>query len=88
MKANIHPEYRKVLFHDTSEDIYFLIGSTLKTTQTKTWTDGQEYPYQTIDISSASHPYYTGKQRSAELEGRVQNFKRRFGSRSATRSSK
>ncbi len=88
MKANIHPDYRTVIFHDTSEDTYFLIGSTLQTSQTMVWKDGIEYPYQTIDVSSASHPFYTGKQRSAELEGRVHNFKRRFGSRSAKRSSK
>lgn len=82
MRSNIHPEYRTVIFHDTSVDTYFLVGSTIETSQTLKWEDGKEYPYKAIDISSASHPFYTGKQRSAELEGRVQNFKRRYGSRS------
>ncbi|BFM48790.1 type B 50S ribosomal protein L31 [Marinomonas sp. THO17] len=81
MRANIHPEYRTVIFHDTSADTYFLIGSTIKTSQTKQWKDGNTYPYHTIDVSSASHPFYTGQQRSAQLEGRVHNFKRRFGER-------
>lgn len=81
MRSNIHPEYRKVIFHDTSADAYFLIGSTLKTNQTMEWEDGKTYPYCAIDISSASHPVYTGAQRATQLEGRVQNFKRRYGER-------
>ncbi|MBJ7552004.1 type B 50S ribosomal protein L31 [Marinomonas ostreistagni] len=81
MRSNIHPEYRTVVFHDTSVDTYFLIKTTLQTSQTIEWKDGNTYPYHTIDISSASHPVYTGEQRATQLEGRVQNFKRRFGSR-------
>nr|WP_086939048.1 type B 50S ribosomal protein L31 [Thaumasiovibrio occultus] len=80
MKAGIHPEYRTVVFHDTSVDKYFLIGSTLKTERTITWQDGKEYPYYTLDVSSESHPFYTGKQRVAKAEGRMANFSRRFGS--------
>lgn len=78
MRSSIHPEYRTVVFHDTSVDHYFLIGSTLKTDQTITWKDGKEYPYLSIDVSSKSHPFYTGQQRSDQKEGRVANFKRRF----------
>ncbi|WP_394179014.1 type B 50S ribosomal protein L31 [Marinomonas posidonica] len=81
MRKNIHPDYRTVIFHDTSADTYFLIGSTISTSQTIDWKDGKTYPYHSIDVSSASHPFYTGQQRSAQLEGRVHNFKRRFGDR-------
>lgn len=80
MKEGIHPEYRPVVFHDTSVDKYFVIGSTLQTSRTITWEDGKEYPYMTLDVSSESHPFYTGKQRVANTEGRIANFNRRFGS--------
>ncbi|CAG9000537.1 MAG: 50S ribosomal protein L31 type B [Candidatus Celerinatantimonas neptuna] len=79
MKEGIHPTYRTVIFHDTSVDEYFLIGSTLETDRTIEWKDGQTYPYLTIEVSSKSHPFYTGKQRIANKEGRVANFTRRFG---------
>ncbi len=80
MQEGIHPEYRPVVFHDTSVDKYFVIGSTLQTDRTITWEDGKEYPYMTLDVSSESHPFYTGKQRVANTEGRIANFNRRFGS--------
>lgn len=77
MRAHIHPEYREVLFHDTNADIYFLIGSTLKPNQTKEY-EGKTYPYVSLDISSASHPFYTGEQRQTSNEGRVASFNKRF----------
>lgn len=77
MRANIHPEYREILFHDTNADAYFIIGSTLQTSQTKSY-QGQDYPYVTLDVSSASHPFYTGEQRQASNEGRVASFNKRF----------
>ena len=55
MKTELHPEYREVLFHDTSSDTYFLINSTVQTNETKEY-EGETYPYMTVDISSASHP--------------------------------
>ena len=79
MKTGIHPDYRDVVFHDTSVDEYFVIGSTLKTGETIDWKDGNTYPYYPIDTSSSSHPFYTGKQQIAQAEGRVANFNRRFG---------
>jgi large subunit ribosomal protein L31 len=79
MKKDIHPTYREVLFHDPSADKFFLIRSTLETTQTKEWEDGKTYPYYTLDISSASHPFYTGKQKIIDTGGRVQKFEERFG---------
>ena len=79
MKKDIHPEYREVLFHDTGVDKYFIIRSTLDTTQTKEWEDGKTYPYYAVDICSASHPFYTGKQKIIDTGGRVQKFEERFG---------
>lgn len=77
MRDDIHPEYRPVLFHDTNADAYFLIGSTVKTNQTREY-QGETYPYVTLDISSASHPFYTGEIRQASNEGRVASFNKRF----------
>lgn len=79
MKMNIHPEYRPVLFHDLSVDAFFLVGSTIKTSRTYQWTDGNTYPYVTLDVSSASHPFYTGKQKVTQTEGRVAAFGKKFG---------
>jgi large subunit ribosomal protein L31 len=77
MRPNIHPQYQDVLFHDTNADVYFVIGSTLQTTQTREH-EGKTYPYVTLDISSASHPFYTGEQRQTSNEGRVASFNKRF----------
>ena len=77
MRPNIHPEYREVLFHDTNANAYFVIGSKLHSTQRKEY-QGQVYPYVTLDISSASHPFYTGEQRQTSNEGRVASFNKRF----------
>lgn len=77
MKPNIHPEYRQVVFHDTTVDKYFVVGSTLQAERTIEW-EGKTYPYFTIEVSSQSHPFYTGKQRVIQKEGRVANFNRRF----------
>jgi len=79
MKENIHPNYRKVLFHDTAANEYFIIGSTVETDRTQLYTDGVEYPYVTLDVSSASHPIYTGQQRQTTTEGRIAGFNKRFG---------
>lgn len=77
MKPEIHPEYRDVLFHDTTADVYFVIGSTAATSETAEY-EGKTYPYMTIDISSASHPVYTGKQRAAQNDGRIAKFNKRY----------
>ena len=77
MKKDIHPEYREVLFHDTSVDEYYLVRSTLSTDQTKEY-EGKTYPYSVLDISSASHPFYTGKQKLVDTGGRVDKFRKRF----------
>ena len=78
MQPDIHPNYQTVVFHDTAADTYFLVGSTLKTDRTIEY-KGKTYPYVTLDISSASHPFYTGQQRVAKKDGRISKFKNRFG---------
>ena len=83
MKKDIHPEYREVLFHDTSVDKYFIVRSTLQTSQTKKWEDGKTYRYFTLETSSASHPFYTGKQKILDTGGRVQKFEKKFGKASS-----
>ncbi len=78
MKPGIHPDYRPVLFHDTAADVYFLIGSTVESSRTHQHTDGNTYPYVALDVSSASHPVYTGQQRKTTSEGRIAGFNKRF----------
>ncbi|OEC37694.1 50S ribosomal protein L31 [Pseudomonas sp. 1D4] len=78
MKPGIHPDYRPVLFHDTSANAFFLIGSTVETDRTYVHSDGQTYPYVALDVSSASHPVYTGQQRQVAAEGRIAHFNKRF----------
>jgi large subunit ribosomal protein L31 len=86
MKTGIHPQSREVLFHDVGVDKYFLIRSTVNTTQTKEWEDGNTYPYYVLDVSSASHPFYTGKQKMLDSGGRVKKFQDRFGASGASKS--
>lgn len=78
MKTDIHPEnYRLVIFQDNSCGERFLIGSTIETEATDTWSDGKEYPIAYIDVSSASHPFYTGQEKVMDTAGRVEKFKAR-----------
>ncbi len=78
MKKDIHPEnYRMVIFHDNSSGERFLVGSTIKTEGTDTWTDKKEYPIAYVDVSSASHPFYTGTEKVMDTAGRVERFKAR-----------
>lgn len=78
MKADIHPNnYRLVIFKDNSSGESFLIGSTIETTATDKWTDGNEYPLAHVDVSSASHPFYTGQEKVMDTAGRVERFKAR-----------
>lgn len=79
MKPSIHPRCRTVVFHDTTADAYFLIRSTIGTQDIIEWEDGNTYPLARLDVSSASHPFYTGQQRSISTEGRAAQFQRRFG---------
>lgn len=80
MKKGIHPNYREVVFQDTSCGFRFLTKSTVRTNQTTTWEDGKEYPLFVLDISSASHPFYTGAgNRFVDAAGRIDRFNKRFG---------
>ncbi len=78
MKKDLHPaEYRTVIFEDTSSGARFLIGSTVATEKTDKWEDGNVYPVYTVEISSASHPFYTGLSKTIDTAGRVEKFKAR-----------
>jgi large subunit ribosomal protein L31 len=78
MKKDIHPEnYRPVIFKDNSSGTRFLLGSTIVSDATDTWEDGNEYPLVTVDVSSASHPFYTGQEKVMDTAGRVERFKAR-----------
>jgi len=80
VKKDIHPkDYRPVVFQDVSAGVSWLSRSTVKTSQTIKWEDGNEYPLFNLDISSASHPFYTGKQKFVDAEGRVDRFNRKYG---------
>ena len=78
MKKGIHPDYRPVVFRDASADFAFLTRSTIKTSETIEWADGNTYPLIHLDISSASHPFFTGKQKLVDTAGRVEKFKRKY----------
>ena len=79
MKKDIHPDnYRLVVFQDKNADFAFLSRSTVRTTDTIKWEDGEEYPLFKLDISSASHPFYTGKSTFVDAAGRVEKFQKRF----------
>ncbi len=79
MKKGIHPDYRKVVFQDMSSDYSFMTRSTIKTNETVTWEDGNEYPLVKVEISSKSHPFYTGQQKIVDTAGRVDRFRRKYG---------
>jgi large subunit ribosomal protein L31 len=79
MKTDIHPKnHRLVIFHDNSSGDRFLISSTIKTDKTDKWEDGTEYPVTFIDVSSSSHPFYTGQEKVMDAAGRVEKFKARI----------
>ena len=79
MKDDIHPRYQPVIFRDASSGFTFLTRSTIKPpSQTMAWEDGKEYPVVTVDVSSASHPFYTGKSKFVDAAGRVDKFNKKF----------
>ena len=81
-KEGIHPNYRPVVFQDTSAGFSFITRSTVKTDKTIVWEDGNEYPLYSVEISSASHPFFTGKQKLVDTAGRVERFQKRYGRKS------
>ena len=78
MKKDIHPDYKEVVFFDTSSDYKFLTRSTLKSKETIKWEDGKEYPLIKVEVSSASHPFFTGKKMFVDTAGRVEKFKNKY----------
>ena len=83
MKKGIHPNYRPVVFKDMSVDYAFLTRSTVDTKETIVWEDGNEYPLVKLEISSASHPFFTGKQKILDSAGRVEKFNKKYGRKSS-----
>lgn len=81
MKPDIHPNYRQVVFRDTASGEMFLTSSTVETSETIEWTDGNTYPLAKVEISSASHPFFTGTMTIVDTAGRVERFERRYGKR-------
>ncbi|MCX2738597.1 MULTISPECIES: type B 50S ribosomal protein L31 [Pontibacter] len=78
MKKGIHPEYRQVVFQDMTSDFKFITRSTMTSDETITWEDGKEYPVIKVEVSSASHPFYTGKNIFVDTAGRVEKFNTRY----------
>ena len=81
MKPGLHPDYHPVVFRDRSAGMAFLTRSTATSGQTVDWEDGQTYPVVDVDVSSASHPFWTGRASVLDAEGRVERFNRRYGSK-------
>lgn len=78
MKTDIHPDYAPVVFRDLASGATFLTRSTVTSEKTIEWEDGNSYPVIDVEISSASHPFYTGKQRILDSAGRVEKFNSRY----------
>ena len=78
MKKGIHPEYREVVFHDMTSDFKFITRSTMNSDETVTMEDGKVYPVVKVEVSSASHPFYTGKNIFVDTAGRVEKFNTRY----------
>ena len=85
MKASVHPASRPVVFRDRAADVAFLTRSTADSARTIEWEDGNSYPLIDVEISSASHPFYTGTTRVLDTAGRVERFERRYGGRRRTK---
>lgn len=79
MKKGIHPDYHQVVFQDSSTGFKFLSGSTKTSDETIEWEDGNTYPLIRVEISSDSHPFYTGKQKFNKADGAVDRFNKKYG---------
>lgn len=78
MKNDIHPDYKPVVFYDTSSETKFMTQSTMTSSETIEWEDGNTYPLVKVEVSSASHPFYTGKKLFVDTAGRVEKFNNRY----------
>jgi large subunit ribosomal protein L31 len=79
VRKDIHPDYHPVVFRDPSANFAFLTRSTVTSDKTIEWEDGRTYPLVDVDVSSASHPFYTGRSRVLDTAGRVERFNQRYG---------
>ncbi len=78
MKNDIHPDYKPVVFYDTSSETKFMTKSTMTSKESIEWEDGNTYPLVKVEVSSASHPFYTGKKLFVDTAGRVEKFNKRY----------
>jgi large subunit ribosomal protein L31 len=85
MKPGIHPDYHPVVYRDRSANFAFLTRSTATSDRTIDWEDGHTYPVVDVEVSSASHPFYTGTARVVDSAGRIEQFRRRYGDAAARR---
>ena len=83
MKAGIHPDYKEVVFWDLSSDFKFKTRSTIQARETIVWEDGNTYPVVKVEVSSNSHPFYTGKNVLLDTAGRVDKFMKRYAKKQA-----
>ncbi|MCJ0905352.1 type B 50S ribosomal protein L31 [Rhodococcus sp. ARC_M6] len=81
MKKQMHPDYHPVVFQDANTGKCFLTRSTVTSDRTMDWADGNTYPLLVVDVTSDSHPFWTGAQRVMDTAGRVEKFERRYGKR-------
>jgi large subunit ribosomal protein L31 len=81
VKPGIHPAYHPVVFKDSSTGDSFLTRSTMTSERTIDWSDGNTYPLVLVEVSSWSHPFWTGSQRVLDTAGRVEKFHRKYGQR-------
>ncbi|KRM62773.1 50S ribosomal protein L31 type B [Paucilactobacillus vaccinostercus DSM 20634] len=79
MKQGIHPDYHTVIFEDSSTGFKFISGSTATSKETAKWEDGNEYPLIRVEVTSDSHPFYTGKQKFTQADGAVDRFNKKYG---------
>ena len=86
MKKDIHPEYNQVVFQDVQSDFKFLTRSTMNSEEKIKWEDGNEYPLIKVEVSSASHPFYTGKKIFVDTAGRVEKFNQKYKSKQVSKS--
>ena len=81
MKSGLHPDYQYVVFQDTSSGDKIITRSTIQTSETIKWEDGNEYPLAKVEISAFTHPFFTGQMKIVDTAGRVERFERRYGNR-------
>ncbi len=78
MKNSIHPEYHDVVFMDTNSGFKFMTGSTMTSNETIEWEDGKVYPLLKVEVSSDTHPFYTGRQKFSDRGGRAERFMKKY----------